>query len=166
MAFLLTDTKGSLKVIISRDSALDPSCFSEEVDGKTAFEKYTSTLDEKFLKFREGKEPTRFHLRKVLDYKSQLHIRNMQISIEGTGKKMVQKVNFNFMVEEVRRSLVDIENPPGVSNVLEYKKAADSYANEDLISFLDQLGVVQELYNIRLNFLNQAGEDLDLVKKN
>ena len=66
---------GVVEVISRIDDAI---VFEEE-----SYSKYLETLDESNLTFVEGKQPTRFVMRKVLPYKLSQKVQNKQLSFEG-----------------------------------------------------------------------------------
>lgn len=143
MAISVSSTKETFKVISRRDDALASDLTDEEWDA------YKETLDEKSLRFVEGQTPTRFVMRASLSFGAKQSIANQQVGINASGKPVFQ---FGFTLEEVRCSLVDIENPadlPESSKIL-FKKGPDQlHASEELIAFLDDLGIASELYAAR-----------------
>ena len=141
MALLLSKNDGVIKVISSKDSAVN--CDDE------AYELYQKDLDEELLEL-EG-EPTRFVLKKGLNYKEQQAVKDAQVKMDG--KKF--SVSLSYMMEEVRIALTGVDNPADLplDKQIIYKRASDGKASEDLIAMLESAGVVTELYTARQNSL-------------
>lgn len=152
MPFQLETPKASVKVVVSKDSAV--TCSSEDYD------KYLETLDETLLNLSGA--PTRFVLRKTLPYDAQQKVMNAQASYEK-GKV---KINMAYVMEEVRLALVDIEHEEDVPNInqLKYKKDSDGYCSKDLVAGLQGAGVLMDLYRARQNASGSPKAD-DLAKK-
>lgn len=152
MPLILPTTKDTLRVAVSIDSALDMT--AEEHDY------YLESLDEGLLKFHEGQQPTWFVMKKVLPFGLSKRVQNEQISTKGREIQL----NYGYILEEVRCALVDIQNPPSVSDEqkINFKKASDGGADEELVSLLHAAGVVQELYKARAGAIKNLSE---LAKK-
>lgn len=152
MAFAFATEKEQIKIISIKDSSLDKSV----KDFETVFENYRKTLDESLLTFLPGVTTTRFVLNTELKYKAQQILENMKVKIQD-GEAVPQ---LGFMMEEVRLSLVDIENPDGK---IAFKKESDGYASKDLIALLNRLGIAGELYLVKSM---QSQVDAEAAKKN
>lgn len=152
MAIKLPGKNDLVRVVSQVDSAL--------VKDEEAYKNYQKTLDESFLTFKEGEEPTRFVLKKVLSYDAAQKVKNEQTKIVN-GQISLQ---LSFMSEDVRQSLVDIENPAYLNDFdkILYKKESDGGASKELMSLLEAADVVNDLYSAR-----HAKPDLDVesVKK-
>lgn len=136
-------TKETFKVVSRRDDALAEDLTDSEWDS------YKETLDESVLRFVAGKSPTRFVMRSSLSFAAKKVIANEQIGIGANGKPTFQ---FGFTLDEVRCALVDVENPadlPAESHIVFKKDASGMNASEELIAFLDDLGIAAELYAAR-----------------
>ena len=152
MAVLLPTQRDTFDVIISIDSALDIS--SED------WERYRETLDESHLKFKDGMQPTRFVMRKVLPFSLAKKVQNDQVTTRD-GKMEVQ---LGFISEEVRASLVDIKNPEDVpqDQWIKFEKDKDGGASEKLMELLMAARIVDELYAARQVKVSKMS---DLLKK-
>ena len=141
-----------LKVILQIDDSLD------EVEDKE-YQKYIETLDETWLRFKDGMRPTYFVLKKVLKYEMSGEVKNKQIKF---NKGQVDMTPGTSMNEEVRVALVGIEHPecadPGE---LVFRKDKDGFASKELIALLDAYNQVLPLFNARKN----AGVNLNAAKK-
>lgn len=143
---------GDLKVILQIDDSLDD--VSEE-----EYEAYLATLDESQLRFKDGMTPTRFVVKKVLNYEMSGDIKNKQIKF---NKGQVDITPGTSMNEEVRVSLIGIEHPEGSDpGELVFSKEKDGYASKKLIALLDAYNQLVPLYNARKN----AGINLAASKK-
>lgn len=162
MAVFINQEKGNLKIILRRDDSIKAT--EEE------YEAYVeSGLDESKLTFVAGKEPTRFVMRRNLDYSDQQTIMKEQIQIEKSkkGKGMDQRLSISFIMDEVRAALVDIENPTNVPEEqhIKFKADSDQKASFKLISMLQGAGIVMDLYSVRQQVLEGKGQDVEAVKK-
>lgn len=160
MAILLNQDQGSLKVVLEQDSALR--------SGASDYKAYLdSGLNENALTFDEGKQPTRFIMRSVLDYDSQQKIMNEQIQMQPDSKgKMSQKFNIGYILSEVRASLTDIENPADLDEKqhIKFTRDSDGKASKKLIGMLHGAGLVMQLFSARSAALTKT-EDVELLKK-
>jgi hypothetical protein len=132
MAISFSKVSGNFKLVSSKD----PSVRCDE----ETYDKYLQSLDESLLNL-EG-EPTRFVIKRTLDYRSHKAVKGSQL--ERDGKEM--KATTAFIMEQVRQSLVDIENPEGTQTDLVFKRASDGKASEELVADLESLGIVMEIY--------------------
>lgn len=137
MALKLPSRNETFKVVLRLDSAI--GCPAEDYD------KYLESLDESVLQLTE--EPTRFVMRKVLPYRLASGVQDKQFSF----KKGEVEVRSSFMLEEVRCSIVGIENPAHIplEERLEFKADGDGGASEDLMSILGASNLVMDLYRAR-----------------
>lgn len=137
MAIKFNSASDIIKVISRHDDALPEDLLEEE------FDLYQTTLDESHLRLVGN--PTRFVIRRTLSFGAQQAVTNQQLGIDSNGKP---KMNFGFMLEEIRCALIDIENPEDLpeDQKLEFKKDVDGYASKDLIAKLNAIGIVSELY--------------------
>lgn len=136
MALKLPSRSESFKVVMRIDSAL-----GEGAD----YEAYLASLSEEHLKLQS--EPTRLVLRKVLPYRLAQGVQNQQFKYVG-GEVSIQPA---FMLEEVRCSIIGIENPSDVADAdkIEFKSHSDGGASEELMSLLQAAGLVMDLYRAR-----------------
>lgn len=140
MALKLDQLEGPIVVISKKDSALD--CTDEE------YQAYLDGgLDESVLKFKEGDAPTKFVMRKTLPWGVAKKLEDDKVSMN----KGEMQIRMSFMAEEVRLSLIDIINPPHISEAdqLKFKKSGDGGASELLMEKLLAWGLVPELYAAR-----------------
>lgn len=137
MALKLPSRNETYKVVLRLDSAI--GCGDED------YERYLETLDESILQLKE--EPTRFVMRKVLPYRLASGVQDKQFSF----KKGEVEVRSSFMLEEVRCSIVGIENPPHLApeDRLEFKADGDGGASEELMAALGASGLIMDLYKTR-----------------
>ena len=149
MAIPLINLKDNLKVILRKDDALVEDISDLE------WENYYKNFDEANLRFIPGKNPTRFILKKQLNYGAQKMIDNEKIGLSMEGKA---EIKMGHILDEVRYALIDIENPPELpeDQKLKFTKDTDGYANKDLIAMLAFGGYVSELYAARQAAINGA----------
>jgi hypothetical protein len=136
-------TQGTMEVILKQDSAVD--CSDE------AYAEYCKTLDESMLGLKDPAEATRFVLKKTLNLKNTQAVRSKMMKYEGGEMKL----DPTFIIDEVRASLVDIKNPASVPEeyALKMKKNGDGTVDDDLMVKLIQIGAVENLYNVRSEYL-------------
>jgi|GEM_PF-6405303 len=151
MALKLPSKSESFKVVMRIDSAL-----GEGAD----YEAYLESLSEEHLKLVE--EPTRLVMRKVLPYRLAQGVQNQQFSYKG-GEVQIQPA---FMLEEVRCSIIAVENPASVPDdeKIEFKAHSDGGASEDLMSLLQAAGLVMDLFRARQTAVGSK-EGSDALKK-
>jgi len=144
---------GSIEVIARIDDALN---YDEESYGD-----YLKTLDESKLSFIEGKNPTKFIMRRVLPYKLAQKVQNKQMRLE----KGEAQFSLSFMAEEVRCSLTGVKNPDSIpeEEKIKFEKSRDDDgASDDFIAKLIAAGIASDLYLARQSFMqgNKGGADL------
>jgi hypothetical protein len=144
MAISFAKLSGNFKLVSSIDPAVNCSIEGEDSD----YDKYLKTLDESILNLTA--EPTRFACKRTLDFRAHKAIKGAQI--EKDGKDM--KVTTAFIMEQVRQSLVDIENPEGTQTDLVFTRDSDGKASKELIADLESLGIVMELYTAQNELKN------------
>jgi hypothetical protein len=142
--------EGTIKVISRIDGALD--CTEDQ------YASYLETLDESTLNFKAGEDPTRFVLRKTLPYKLGQKVKSQQIRMD----KGEMFLNSSFIAEEVKYSLVDIENPPSVptGSMLKFdgfKVDGLMIASDETMKLLSALEIVNDLYTARKNYVEHGG---------
>lgn len=135
MSFSIESTDTTIKVVVSKDTAVN--CSDED------YEKYTETLDESLLNLQA--EPTRFVLRKNLSYEANQRVMDAQASFH---KGQVQ-MKMSYVLEEVRACFIGIENPPNVEKGMAFKRENDGLASKALVSSLHNAGVLMDLYKAR-----------------
>jgi len=156
MSLKLPSRTDTIKVIVKADSAIFWPESDEEKDEIWA--NYLKTLNEDLLLFKEGEKPTRFVMRKVLNYDQAQKVQNQQMTMKD-GQIQVQ---MSFIMEEVRQSIVDIENPEYVPlpDRIQFKKDSDGGCSKEIVEGLHSIGVVMDLYTARQNVTGKFSEDL------
>lgn len=150
---LVLDAKKTIKVVVSRDSA---------VGAPEAYQDYLQSLDESVLELTA--EPTRFVLNTVLDYRDQERVMSMQTKTTHTGQV---SLDMSYMLEEVRCALVDIENPDDVPELqrIKWKRESDQRTSKALMAQLNSAGIVTDLYTA-LTAAKDGPKTDELAKKN
>jgi hypothetical protein len=146
MSFSIESVDSTIKVVVSKDSAVN--CSEEE------YAKYAETLDESLLNL-EG-EPTRFVLRKNLTYEASQKVMDAQASFH---KGKVQ-MKMSYVMEEIRAAWVGVENPPELPKEkhIVWKRDNDGLANREQVAGLQNAGVLMDLYTSRQSFQATSGE--------
>jgi len=150
MAFFTDLDDGNIKVISSKDASIQGT-------SKEDYTEYLETMDEGRLSFVTGGQPTRFVMRKIIPYKQSLKLKNSQVTmIDGELQPQISFIN-----EEVRLSLIGIENPEVEAqykkHLLEYKKDGDSGASFSVMEKLEAFGVIGDLYAARQHHAPKSG---------
>jgi hypothetical protein len=138
-------TKETIKVIVKSDSAL---AFPDE-----DYQAYLDGgLDESKLRLKEGDSPTYFLMTTVLKYGLAQKVKNAQTTIKDNAVKL----QFSFIDEDVRCSLVGITNPATLPQEqwLKFEKAGDGGASEELIELLIAAGISMELFTAKQAYLS------------
>lgn len=145
------DFNSTFKVIASIDGALDQNVigFSEK------YSEYLETNNESILPFVEGEQPTRFVMRKTLPMSAHETIMQKQVSI---GDDMKPRINLSYTLEEVRCSLVGIENPANLpeDQKIVFHLDSDGFASRELIAQLHEAGIINQLFSARQSFVQKA----------
>lgn len=136
MALFLDVGRDSIEVISSKDESV-----TADAD---AYSKYLDTLDEALLCLKDGVEPTRFVLRKLLSYGMSQKIKTEQAGLNEHGKV---EIRMGYILDDVRASLIDVKNPG--SDLLKFKRDSDGYASKELVALLEGAGIANELYAAR-----------------
>lgn len=140
----------TIEVIASIDDSLD--CSEEEYD------QYLESLDEDDLSFKNGMEPTRWVMTKILPYKVQKAIDNSRISMRQDGKKdPTINLNVSFRDETVRHALVGIKYPDSVPEDQRIKlKIFNGRVDEKLMAKLNAAGITADLFMAHQNALRSG----------
>lgn len=156
MALKLPSRNDVIKVIVKADQALVWP--QDEKEGDDVWAEYLKTNNESLLTFAEGHQPTRFVMKKVLNYDQASRVQNAQTTMRD-GKVEIQMA---FIMEEVRQALTDIENPDYVPlpDRIQYRRDSDQACNREIIEGLYALGVLMDLYTARQNATARFSEDL------
>jgi len=147
MAFLTSKEESKIAVVLYCDDALD------NVSRET-YEEYLKDLDESKLSVIPGKIPSKFILKRNLSYAQSCKIKNEQVKMSTKGEMTVQ---MSFVIEEVRLSLIGIDNPPNTDGTLEYKQDGEGGASREIMEKLIGAGVVDDLYTALMN--SKKGND-------
>jgi len=156
MAFLLSKGEDKIRVVARCDDAL---VVGDQEEFDKIYSSYLEDLEESNLTFVDGKIPTRFVLKKNLNLIEHIKVKNDQIKMSGKGEISVQ---MGYTIDEVRLSLVDIENPPDTVGCLEFKKHGAGGATSELMEKLLAAGIVDDLHVA----LSHARKGKQINKKN
>jgi hypothetical protein len=143
MAIKLVQKKNlsSIRFISQHDDAIDLD--------KSNYEEYKKTLDESLLVFVENKQPTIFVCNFELKGHESAYIKNSMISgTDELGKPQIAMGSWSFKV--CKTVLKDIVNPDylAANEKIIFKKDKSGYASDDLLSILDQAGIVSEIFSL------------------
>lgn len=156
MALYFDDS--NLEVIAFVDDALNHDLVTREV-----YESYLEDLDLNKLTFLPEKQPTKFLMKRVIDYKTQKNIKREQFKFESTdvndlksGKANIQIDMIGAPSEYVRAAIVDIKHPDNVlPGKLAFRKGPDGLLHEEIMALLETYGVVADLYKAWDNQVNK-----------
>lgn len=152
MAFILSDDKATVKLIVSKDSAV--KCSDDD------FKEYLKDLDESRLKL-DG-VPTRFVFKKTLDYKGhQILLRSQAVVDKGQVHADISSI-----LTDVRLHWVGVENPPDLplNQQIIFKRDSDGYASKELVAQLQSFGVLMELQAALKGSQGEAKADVTAKK--
>jgi hypothetical protein len=133
MSFSLGNDLGTVKVIVHKDSAIG--------NGEN-YDEYLKDFDE--TKLELSGVPTRFVLKRTLDYRANQVLMRAQMTQKGKDLSF----DLSSTMEQVRLHLVDIENPPELpaNECIEFKRDSDGFASKQIVSGLVSHGVLMDLY--------------------
>jgi len=153
MALILGDREEVIKVISRKDGSI--RC-EEEV-----YEEYLKSLDESLLDLDPDSQPTRFVLKKILSSKDDIFVKNETLSMTADGKPVIK---LGFMQKAVQIALLKIEQPEGLAEEQKiHTKQINGKIDDETISWLDQVGVLKDLYTAKENAAN--GSVKGILKK-
>jgi hypothetical protein len=101
-------------------------------------------------------------MRKVLPYRAAQGVQNQQFRYAG-GEVHLQPA---FMLEEVRCSIVGVDNPQTVApeDRLNWEAHSDGYTSFDMMAKLQGAGIVMDLYRARQSAVGPK-ESAETLKK-
>ena len=141
MALILGNRDELIKVISRKDSSV--RCEEE------AYEEYLKTLDEGLLDLDPEMEPTRFVMKTILTKKHDIEVKNSTMSMNSKGEPQIQ---LGFMQKAVQVSLLRIEQPENLPEESKITfKMISNLIDDETISWLDQVGVLKDLYTAKEN---------------
>ena len=144
MGLKLSGTNSTIEVIAFIDEQV--TCSRKEYDD------YLLDLDESKLKLDTTKEPAvKFVLKKNLRLDHLQKVKEMQATVKGTEVSL----NLAYMLLEIKYALTDIIGGEGP---LQYKKASDGGAADNLISILEASGILNDLVSARNNAIKPTGK--------
>jgi hypothetical protein len=153
MALILGDRDEIIKVISRKDGSV--RCEEEFYD------EYLKCLDESLLDLDPDVEPTRFVMKKILSHVDDIAVKNETVKVDMKGNPNIQ---LGFMQKAVQVALLRIEQPDSLSEDQKIKyKMISNKIDEETISWLDQVGVLKDLYSAKENAA--SGKDSENVKK-
>lgn len=139
----VTEDDNTIKVIASIDSAIE--CSPE------VYQDYLESLDESLLNIDPTAEPVRFVVKKMFNELERQAVNKSKIT---TGKRGKPEANLDYLIEEMSIALVGIEDPSGkLRAVFDSRGRCD----RDLLSKLDQAGVLNDLHTARSNSFKVGG---------
>lgn len=148
MSLPLSKTTDKFRVALRIDSALDMT--------EKEYESYLETCDEGALKLKvPGKQPVFFTVRKVLPYHLALKIENMKMDMvkRKDGDKVTNDLvpKMSWIPEEVRFSIVGIDDPSDGDDKLEFKPDADGACSGEIMSQLMTFNGHMDIWTARQN---------------
>lgn len=164
MALILDDS--NIEVVCFIDDAIDRQIITREI-----YDSYLENLDEKKLNLSDSKQPTRFIMRKVIDYKTQKKIKKDQFKFASSDMQKLRKgeaeVELDLLggpSEYVRAAIIDIKHPSDViPGRLSFKKGDDGFLHDEVMALLSTFNIVDDLYKA---WDNQVNDRHDKSKKN
>ena len=116
------------------------------------------------LKFHKGKEPTIFILNFDVTGREDAMIKDARIKgVDEDKQPMISMGKWAYTVTRI--CLKDIQNPPGVNPLVEFKKEGKGYVAERVMDKLSQVGVVEEIWQLFLS-LRENREAVKAEAKN
>lgn len=145
---------GVVGFIHPADDAIDPAL--------SDLEKYRDTWDDQHIVLKEDIKPTVFKVNFSLNWKKQTAVKNASfgMSEEGGAKFMLG----NHSAQLVRSILVGIDQPDSIAmgERIPFKQTKNGLVDEDTMSELDELGIVDDIYSF---YLKHKGDSEQLKKK-
>lgn len=155
----MADESAVIEVVCKFDECLDMT--KEEYDS----EYIANGADPQYLRLKEGSQLsdcTLFVLKKNLDWQGHERLMKKQFEIDPVTKQPV--ANPAFILTDIQQSLVDIKNPEGAKNKIDYKQDRPGMASRALVVALQNTGVLTDLFSARANA--QGAKSSLIEKKN
>lgn len=145
-----------IRVISRLDTGLNTT--DPEFDQK--YNEYLKNLDESILPIKDQNVITRFIMSTTPSYNEAQSMIAMQFKLKDGPKS----IDPNYLLEQVRNSLIRIENGPNVSQEdrIIWKADSDGKTDKNLIAQLHTVGAIFDLFTARINATSSASN----VKKN
>lgn len=161
MALKIPKPTETIKVIVRADDSLVWPSEEDDPEGEQADETWSSylkTLDESLLSFAEGKLPTRFVLKKVLNYDQAQAVQNATTTMKKGGQVDIQS---GYVFEEVRQALVDIENPDYLllPDQIHFKRDSDGACSKEIMAGLVAINAHMDLFTARKNAVGETAPE-------
>lgn len=129
----------AIQIVSELDDAIDMQA--------SDWEEYKKTGDMSKLQFMAGKQPTIFLCNFAPKGHEASAIKDSMLGgRDDEGQPKLQLGSWSFKV--VKFTLKDIQNPPDLplEQQLKFKKDSQGYAHDDVVTELDRLGIVNEIF--------------------
>lgn len=153
MALIFDERKlNAVKYISKRDGAIDKE--TSELD--EYYEDIINNADK--LKLKAGMEPTIFLLNLDLNAREASTVEDSQLKGMDEDKNAVMAMGkWAYTVTKI--VLKDIQNPPGETKGIEFKKDGRGYVDDRTLNKLSKMGIVSEIWQQYLSLTSDKTED-------
>jgi hypothetical protein len=135
-----------IEIVSEIDDAIDMNL--------SEWEEYKKTGDRKFVMCKPGKQPTIFLCNFELKGKESAHVKNAML--DGKDEDGAPKVTIgSWSHRVVKYTLKDIVNPSDLpeEEKIVFKKDDRGYCHDDVISKLEELGIVSEIFGLYMTLV-------------
>jgi hypothetical protein len=143
MAFTTTNRRplNAVRIVSRHDDAVDAD--------KTDWEKYDADpiSNAAAIVMKPGKEPTYFLCNFDLSGRESAMVKDAMVKGVDRSDGSVNLSYGKWAYTVARLTLKDIQNPPNVDGVIDYKKDGTGYVLDSVLSVLERAGVVGEIFN-------------------
>jgi len=148
----------SIRVISVRDGALD----KDDPEFKEKWERYQQDPQkhESLLKFKPEMQPTVFVCNFEFTGKEQANIKDAMLKgfdVDDNSPK-ISMGRWAYMV--AKYAIKDIQNPPNVKDTITFRKDGRGYVHDDTMTFLERLGIAQEILQVYNNLIEPDKDEV------
>lgn len=143
MAFTTTNARplNAVRIVSRADDAVDHEASDWDEYMDDAIKNAAS------LKMKPGKSATYFLCNFQLTGKESARIKDAMIKGVDRDSNEMNMSYGRWAYTVAKLTLKDIQNPPNVDGIIEYKKDGTGYVLDSVLDVLESAGVVQEIFN-------------------
>lgn len=155
MALLISARRSlnSIRIISRYDDAVD--------NDATDWDKYDADpiANADAIVLKPGRQPTFFLCNFDLTGKESTTVKDAMVKGVDRSDGTVNLSYGKWAYTVVRLTLKDIQNPPDVDGVIEFKKDGTGYVLDSVLTVLERVGVVGEIFNHYLTLTQNSTKD-------
>lgn len=131
----------AIRYVCKADDAIDHSTSDRELYDEDPVKNASA------LKFLPGKDPTVFVLNFEITGREDALIKDARLAGVDADKNAILSMG-KWALTVARICLKDIQNPPGVTPLVEFKKDGRGYVSDAVLDKLAPVGVIEEIWTL------------------